>query len=477
MKKIPLLFVAVFLFSVTLTAQTLLTANYLGSKTKLQLSIEVPFLSFKNGVDYYKVTYQTPDAHGNSSVASGLMVIPDNLAKNYPLVCYQHGTSSSKNDVPSALNFESTLPILLGGMGYVAVAPDYLGLGDSPGIHPYVHADTEASVGVDMLRAAREYAENNTVFLNGQVFVTGYSQGGHAAMALHRKLETELPDEFAVTASAPMSGPYSIGEVMRDFILSGQEYGRPAYLINTLISYQYVYGNLFPSLQDAFKPEYVTPIQQFYDGEISLTTLNDELLSLLNSIEGAPIPVKVIKDDVVQEITNNPDHPVNVAMTANNTYDWKPSAPTRLYYCQADDQVNFENSLVAEAAMMTNGAADVDAVDINSSLDHTSCVTPAAFATVIFFQQYQQIGDVSSVTDRHASLSVYPNPAHDLFFIKNLPSEGTFRLFSLQGQLLRSGEVPAGDTEIQTSGLGNGLYLLEVSGTFGTRQGKLIVKN
>jgi hypothetical protein len=477
-KKVFSLVFIVFLINLTLTAQILLTAELLGSKTQQQLVTEFGNPLFKNGVKYYKVTYLTPDVQGNSSVASGFMAIPDDLTKTYPLLCYQHGTSSEKKDIPSALNFESNLTIAFSGMGFMAVTPDYLGLGDSPGIHPYVHAETEASVGVDILRAAREYAEKNQVYLNEQVFVTGYSQGGHAAMALHRKLETELPEEFPVTASSPMSGPYSIGEVMRDFMLSGQEYNRPAYLINTLISYQYVYGNLFASFQEAFKPEYVEPVQQYYDENISLSVLNDKLIALLDSIEGASIPIKMIKDSLVQEITNNPSHPVNVAMTANNVYDWTPKAPTRLFYCQADDQVNFENSLVAEAAMMANGAASVDAVDINPSLDHVGCVVPAVLNTIFFFLQYQQIGTapVSAVWENYSAVSISPNPAGSVFFVKNLPSKGTLRLFSAQGQLLRLLNVPAGDVEVSTDGLQDGLYWLEVSGASRNSWSKLFVK-
>jgi len=172
------------------------------------------------------------------------LVAPDNFSKIYPMLCYQHGTSSSKTDVPSHLNGESQLATILSGMGYLVAAPDYLGLGDSPGFHPYVHAATEASAAVDLLRAARDFAAQEVLQLNGQVFVTGYSQGGHAAMALHRKLELELSNEFAVTAAAPMSGPYSIGGIMRELILSENEYFFPAYIPNTILSYRHIFPTL-----------------------------------------------------------------------------------------------------------------------------------------------------------------------------------------------------------------------------------------
>ena len=101
-------------------------------------------------------------------------------------------------------------------LGYVAVAPDYLGLGESRGFHPYVHAATEASAAIDLLYAAQEFAEKQKFPLNGQLFLTGYSQGGHASMALHRELERNYSKIFPVSAAAHLSGPYSIsGETFK----------------------------------------------------------------------------------------------------------------------------------------------------------------------------------------------------------------------------------------------------------------------
>ncbi|MBK8042036.1 MAG: hypothetical protein IPK21_04855 [Haliscomenobacter sp.] len=155
---------------------------------------------------------------------------------------YQHGTAGSREAVPSRLSFEATIGLVGGALGYVSVLPDYLGLGDSDGFHPYLHAKTEASAAVDMLRAARQFAASATIALNGQVFVSGYSQGGHAAMALHRELETNLSAEFKVTASAPMSGPYSISGDMKSRLLSEEEYFYPGYPLYTMLSYNLAYG-------------------------------------------------------------------------------------------------------------------------------------------------------------------------------------------------------------------------------------------
>ena len=42
--------------------------------------------------------------------------------------------------------------------------PDYLGMGESPGLHPYVHGESEATATLDMIRAAREFISDSFKF-------------------------------------------------------------------------------------------------------------------------------------------------------------------------------------------------------------------------------------------------------------------------------------------------------------------------
>jgi len=243
MKKC-LLIVWLALCSAALPAQNLITSTFLGSKTQAQLTSEfnVPFIQF--GARYYRVTYTTLNLEGVTDTVSGLIIVPDNASKVYPRLLYQHGTSGNKQDVPSVnvlQGGEGHIGWLFAGLGYVSLMPDYLGLGVSDDVfHPYVHAASEASVAIDMLRALPAFEAQYQIHTNEQLFLTGYSQGGHAAMALHREIETNLPGEFTVTAAAPMSGPYSIGDVMRSLILSNDVYYYPAYIPNTALSYQTV---------------------------------------------------------------------------------------------------------------------------------------------------------------------------------------------------------------------------------------------
>jgi hypothetical protein len=479
MKKLITIFASVLLLSAfRADAQTLVSAEFLGNVSKTQLQLQF-FQSFHNGADRYRVTYQTENLDGSSTIASGLICLPDDLNWRYPLACYLHGTSSTNEDVPSNLTFESDIAVAMCGKGYISFAPDYLGLGASVGIHPYVHAASEAWVAVDMLQAAKEFATAQGLAFNEQLFVTGYSQGGHAAMALHKMIDEELSDELAVTAAAPMSGPYSIGEVMRELILSGQEYSRPAYLVNTIISYQYVYGDLFNSFDEAFKPEYLDLVDQYWSEQIGLGELNDAMVELLTQNEGGSFPLKCLRDDYIQQFVNDPNHPANLRMQENNTYDFAPTAPTRLIYCAADDQVPYENSITAEDFMLTIGATDVESVNLSSFADHSFCAILAIPDMLSFFSNYQKIEPLTNagVMEQEVSLQVFPNPATDVIRLGAVWNAGRIRVFDSWGRCVLDKEtMPGVQPEIRVEGLENGIYWLQLQQEGRTSHQKLTIQ-
>ncbi|MEZ4957536.1 MAG: T9SS type A sorting domain-containing protein [Saprospiraceae bacterium] len=467
----------IFLFSF-LNAQSFLSVELLAHRTPAQMqATALNLTTFTFGANAYKVTYETKDLLGNTVVVSGLLAVPDDLTKIYPLACYQHGTAGDKNGVPSRLNVDADIAISLAGKGYVTVAPDLLGLGDHIGIHPYVHADSEAWVAADMLIAVREYAASNGIYLNDQVFLTGYSQGGHSAMALHRELELNLSNEFTVTAASPMSGPYSIAEVMNDLIQSGEIYGRPAYLIYTFISYQEVYGNIYSSIDAAFKAPYRQVVEDFSNNNISLTDLDNTLINLLQANEGAVIPVKVLEDSYIEAVASDTNHPMNVAMRANNVYDWAPQAPTRLFYCQADEEVPYENSILAETTMNDNGANDVQAIDVNSSLNHYFCALFASIETTKFFADYQTIEDAPVATKEIdvIRLELFPNPATEQVILKNLPENGEVQITDMSGHLKMKQPISSGDNLLWIGDLPSGLYLVRSISPYSIRSQKLVI--
>ncbi len=346
------------------------------------------------GVDSYRVLYTTPDINGNDHTASGLVSIPNDTTGIYPLLAVQHGTVSSRDDVPSNLEGGSVIGLVFNGFGFVTAQADFLGLGESPGIHPYVHNDSEAWVARDLMRATREMVDELGTFgLNDQVFVTGYSQGGHAAMALHKLLEEEHNDEFTVTAASPMSGPYSISEAMVDFSLGDDEYFFSAYLAWVTLSMKTAYPNELADfeVEDVFKPQYISAINRFVNEEIDLNDLNDSLQTGLIADVGRVTPKDLIFPDILDALKNDPTHPLSVALQKQDNYDWTPNAPVRIQYCIGDDQVTFRNAIIAVDKMNENGAADVQGMEHGATLNHGGCVFPSVTATLVFFQDLAQV--------------------------------------------------------------------------------------
>jgi hypothetical protein len=238
-------------------------------------------------------------------------------------------------------------------------------------------------------------------------------------------------------------------------------YYYPAYIPNTALSYQTVYGNLFNDLTEVFKPAYAALVQQFYEGQINLSELNEQLIDALTANEGASRPFRMLQPSIVQEIGNNPQHPINVALDANDTYDhWIPKAPFRLFYCMADDQVPFRNSLLARDSFLANGVSGFQIADVMPDADHGECLVPAMTNTLIFFLGFQQIGTVSTAEALSEwRLRLTPNPARERVLIENLPSAGRYEILDFSGKVWQSGALAAGAHTIDISRVPAGVLL------------------
>ena len=473
-----LLFVAFFSLSILSggQAQELVSIEFEGQRSQSSLAQEYGFL-IQNGVEFWKVTYTTPDVFNQLDTASGLLVLPVREDETiYPLLVYQHGTVDGPQDVPSNLAGGYQIAEIFGGLGYVSLAPDYLGAGEARGFHPYVHRESEASAAVDMIRAVRGHAPEIDLLLNDQLFITGYSQGGHASMALHQALELELSDEFTVTAATHLSGPYSISGVMRDVILSDEPYNFVAYLPNTYLSYNYVYG-LYDDIEQVFKPAYVEPIQNFFDGIIGLGNLNNTLIAALTQEFGAPITRNILQDSIIA-ILEDPesDHPMIEALRDNDTYEWAPQQPTRIFYCMADDQVNFRNSVVADSVMQELGAVALSTSDLNPAFDHGQCVEPAVIQSAIFFSSF---ADWTVDTDEALNsipLRVFPVPAQDWLQLEGLEDEAFVQIINQQGQVVLQNTMLQGNTRLDLPQLPSGVYLLRVQTSEGQAVRKIVLE-
>lgn len=333
-------------------------------------------------VDCHLVRYETIGPLGDRTQASGVIAVPVNAGVPLPLISYQHGTLVHTNDAPSAAPLERFAGIGFASTGYAVAIPDYLGLGSSPGLHPYHHAWSEATVAVDLLRATRTWCATNNVALNGQLFLAGYSQGGHATMALHRELEAYHTTEFHLTASAPMAGAYDLSGVTAADFLSGRAMPNPYYFLYLLGAYQDVY-RLTNSLADLLAAPYDKTLPLLLDGNHSGGDINARMPAVVTQI---------FRPGILAAFQANPQHPLRVALRDNDLYRWAPRAPMRMYHCPADQDVIHANSEVALASFHERGATHVELHDPlpGQQASHGDGAIPAFLAARAWFETLRQ---------------------------------------------------------------------------------------
>src|ERR1700682_4736374 len=182
------------------------------------------------GVDFYYVKFWTVGAAAETTESSGALMVPTGAAPACsgprPIVLYAHGTNTDKTlNIADITNTSNTEGVLIAAMfaaqGYIVVAPNYAGYDISTlGYHPFLDAAQQSGEMMDILTAARTalpktFAAATTD--SGKLFVTGYSEGGHVAMATLRALQA---GGAPVTAAAPMSGPYAL-EAFGDALVFG----------------------------------------------------------------------------------------------------------------------------------------------------------------------------------------------------------------------------------------------------------------
>ncbi|MBS0387892.1 MAG: prolyl oligopeptidase family serine peptidase [Proteobacteria bacterium] len=240
------------------------------------------------GVDFNYMHYYTVNASPTGDVpasASAALMIPTGAAPACsgprPILLYAHGTQTDKAanlaDITDPNNSEGALiAAMFAAQGYIVVAPNYVGYDTSDGtFHPYLNADAQSKDMIDALTAARKALGKvlaSTTTDNGQLFISGYSQGGYVAMATHKALQAA---GMTVTASAPMSGPYAL-EAFGDAVFFGKvNLGSTIFTPLLTTSYQKSYGNIYSATSDIFEDAYSASIE----GLLPSTTPIDTLIS------------------------------------------------------------------------------------------------------------------------------------------------------------------------------------------------------
>jgi hypothetical protein len=406
------------------------------------------------GIDVQYVQYATVGGAGEKTTASGALITPTGTDAKCtgarPIVLYAHGTNITKsynmaalNDPKNAAYGEAVLvAAMYAAQGYIVVAPNYAGYDNSTlSYHPYLNADQQSKEMIDILAAAKKALPSllNPKTDNGKLFLTGYSQGGHVAMATHRAMQTA---GIAVTAAAPLSGPYALAAQGDATYFGNVNLGSTIFTPLITTSFQKAYGNLYTTPSDIYEPAFATGIDTLLPGAYDFTSVvtSGKLpqVALFSSTPptaplGSPATLQPTLNALTQPTnplfqlgfgTNNliknsarlsylldafanpdglvpspttgataasPQNPMRIAGKINDLRNWKPTSPVLLCGGNADPTVFFPVNTQGMQGLWSNPLSPLvlapgllTVLDVDSA--PTSATDPFAAAKLGFAQ-------------------------------------------------------------------------------------------
>ncbi|RUM70215.1 MAG: hypothetical protein DSZ08_05175 [Sulfurovum sp.] len=335
------------------------------------------------GYKAYKIPYTTTDEQGDSVEASGLMVVPKGLPAlvytklGLSMVSDDHGTIFANQESPTKLASLNNAPsgssvILTSLFGFVTLQPDYIGFGDSnKHYHPFVLKKSLANATVDFIKAAKQFALKNAITLNGQLFLTGYSEGGYAALATLQKIEKE--EEMSVTMAAPMAGPYAL-TLMAKKVLSAPTLSVPSFMADVGYAYALTYDQ---DVASVINEPYASTLEGLLDGSKVRTQIDAKLIKKTTGADGLFNPL------FVQGFFTNPNHWFVKATEKNNLHNWVPKTAVRFMHCQGDEVIPYALSTLTVKTMSAMGAKNIALLPVEKTmglpklLEHAECASVA----------------------------------------------------------------------------------------------------
>ncbi|MCY7891719.1 lipase family protein [Bacillus vallismortis] len=320
-------------------------------------------------VSLYSITYESVQ-NGKPVVLSGLVTIPKGKEKP-SLLQYHHGTmlpipmpgGEGSNDVPSLFNGQAAQPdadfgetrmmiLTFASKGYVVSAPDYAGYNVSKHLdHPYNIPSELANYSVDMIRATKELTKVLEVKTDSKLFLTGWSEGGGAALATHKDIEQKYSEEFNLIATSALAGPYDMLSMLQSNTLEledddlGENAGIYSWTLYSLLKFSNIN----------------VPLDKIYNYEVqnSLDALNPPS-SKVSEFINLPFLQESIMSGDNEEL-------VSAIEQLSLINDWVPKAKIMFHSGKNDDIVPHYNTLNAYNKFKKEGA-DVTLYEYNG--DH-----------------------------------------------------------------------------------------------------------
>ena len=314
-------------------------------------------------VKLYRVTYASviPELSNRPTTASGLLAVPESGTNTMPVISYQHGTVFSKTAVPSRPDESIETRLMLAqfaGQGYIVVAADYFGKGESSDHDSYLVKASTQQACLDMLLAARSVSSDLKLQW-GPLFLSGWSQGGWATMVFLNKLESVA---IPVTAAATAASPNDLYTIINHWIHEPSE--KDAVFLPDLLALQlnaYAEYYRIPGLpESAIKPEYLQEARDLYLNKVTWEEGEKKLPTrLADFLQKDFMATSSLGETRYWEI-----------LRANEGYLWRSKTPLRSYYGEADEVTPVSIATLPATFQKIMGGAETTGVNAGEKADH-----------------------------------------------------------------------------------------------------------
>lgn len=256
------------------------------SKALLQAVLDMENAELPEPLQYntriQQFAYMTQD-RGELIEATALVGTPREAEQPRGVILVLHGTTGFTDECAPSRSLEgSALVALFASLGYMAIAPDYIGmkgLGDrSPEIHPYLAGQATAIASLDAVRAVGQIdaSRRSDLCPETDLLVFGGSQGGHAALWVDR-LQPYYAREMSLLGTVATVPPMDlIAQLTRAL---QQEVNATANSIAFFGAAASWYG-VSDRLGEVFEEPYDTQVPEVLYGGCDFSALTDGDLSL-----------------------------------------------------------------------------------------------------------------------------------------------------------------------------------------------------
>jgi hypothetical protein len=332
-----------------------------------------PFLAYD--VTAYRLVYHTETPGGESQLASGVVLVPQRQ-NPATMVSLHRSTIFHETEAPSNVNIEvpdnrntawSNLGVLFGSAGFITTMPDLLGWGSSSEmLHPYMVAESDEVVGFDMLLATKEMLEAEEIGWNGNLYLSGYSQGASSMMAVLKAIESDPQERFSISKASAGGGAYNLEELAVT-ILELDELAFSPFYAFFLKAYWNTY---FP----------IDPLSRYFNGPYDNIIVSEQLFR--GGLFGNEIEERLtsqtgllIRNTFRQQYISGGEPQFREVLMDNDLSNFRVESALRLYHGENDEIIPHQEALNSFNNLVNAGSENVTFISVEDQSHNGAAVT------------------------------------------------------------------------------------------------------